>query len=191
MTTSTPPTELPAGLTLRRADPSEAERIAALGARLFSQAYGRSHPEPELSRYLARAFQASELAAAMAQDEAMVLLIEDTEGTPVGYAQLRPGATLSVVPWSALTGCEIRRFYLDQSWHGRGVGIALMAACLDLARRVGTEVLWLQVWQEAGWATRFYQRAGFEIVGETPFRWAEAVETDWLMARRIAREDTA
>jgi len=43
--------------TIRRATVDDAEKMAALGARLFAQAYGETHPEPELSRYLARSFQ--------------------------------------------------------------------------------------------------------------------------------------
>jgi GNAT superfamily N-acetyltransferase len=83
----------------------------------------------------------------------------------------------------------VKRFYLDQTWHGRGIARALMKDCLELAAAGGAEVLWLQVWQEASWAVRFYQRAGFTIVGETPFPWGTRVETDWLMARHAVRKE--
>jgi len=42
---------------IRRATVDDAATMAALGARLFAEAYGETHPEPELSRYLARSFR--------------------------------------------------------------------------------------------------------------------------------------
>jgi len=72
---------------------------------------------------------------------------------------------------------------VDREWQGRGVGRELMARTLQHAIAAGSRYLWLQVWQEADWAIRFYQRAGFGIVGTTPFTWGARLETDWLMAR--------
>ena len=43
-----------ADFTIRPCTPRDAAPISALAAKLFIQAYGPTHPEPELSRYLAR-----------------------------------------------------------------------------------------------------------------------------------------
>jgi GNAT superfamily N-acetyltransferase len=54
----------------------------------------------------------------------------------------------------------IRHAYVLSGQQGRGVGSKLLAHLQDIARRpmlVGT-------WADAGWAIRFYQRQGFELV---------------------------
>lgn len=181
---------LPEALTIRRATAADAATVAALGARLFAQAYGPTHPDPELSEYLARAFRADQVAEAMTGRNATILLVHETEGGPVGYAQLLPGAVLPIEPWSRQVGCEIQRFYVDRRWQGRGVARELMDHSLRLAAAAGAAFAWLQVWQEADWAVRFYDRAGFAPVGTTPFAWGRRVETDWLMARTLTREET-
>ncbi|HEX9248102.1 MAG TPA: hypothetical protein VF856_01310, partial [Gemmatimonadaceae bacterium] len=60
--------------TIRRCTLDDAERMASLGARLFAQAYGETHPEPELSRYLARSFSVEGLRDAMADDGVTMLM---------------------------------------------------------------------------------------------------------------------
>lgn len=177
------PATLPTALQIRRATVADATTIAVLGARLFAQAYGPTHPDPELSEYLARAFRPEGMTQAMSERGTVVYLVEEREGGAVGYAQLQPGTALPAAPWSEQAGCEIQRFYVERTWQGRGVARALMAQALEHAAGVGARHTWLQVWQEADWAVRFYQRAGFTTVGTTPFTWGARVETDWLMAR--------
>ena len=53
----------PTGFSIGAATVADAARLAALGARLFTQAYGPTHPEPELSRYLARSCGVERMAA--------------------------------------------------------------------------------------------------------------------------------
>ncbi|MDZ4675336.1 MAG: GNAT family N-acetyltransferase [Gemmatimonadota bacterium] len=185
---TTAPRTLPVELVIRQATLADAAVVATLGAHLFAQAYGPTHPDPELGEYLARAFRPELVAQAMAERDSAVLLVEELEGGPVGYAQLLPGAALPVPPWSSQVGCEIQRFYLDRQWQGRGVAQELMARSLRHAATAGSELVWLQVWQEAHWAVRFYQRAGFVAVGTTPFEWGSRVETDWLMTRSLKPE---
>lgn len=181
---------LPPGLALRRAGPPDAGTIASLGARLFAQAYGPTHPDPELGEYLARAFRAEDVAAGLQYGGVITYLVEEAGTGAVGYAQLLPGAPLGVSGWAGRPGCEIQRFYLDRPWQGRGVARTMMTAALGHAAATGAEVAWLQVWQEATWAVRFYERAGFVVVGETPFAWGDRTETDWLMAHTLQPAST-
>lgn len=174
------------GVALRACTPADAALLAALGARLFRQAYEDTHPEPELGRYLARTFDAARLGAELARPDACALLAADAAGTPVGYAHLRatPGAAPAGVagarPW------ELLRFYVDAAWHGRGVAPALLDAGMAEARRRGADVLWLDAWQRAGRALAFYRRAGFAVVGTTTFRFGDRVDDDVILARPLA-----
>ena len=52
-----------------------------------------------------------------------------------------------------------------KDWRRRGVGTALMQACLDWARETGIHKLALQVWPHNDAAIRLYEKFGFEREG--------------------------
>jgi ribosomal protein S18 acetylase RimI-like enzyme len=81
---------------------------------------------------------------------------------------------------------ELERIYVDKSAIGRGVGAALMEACLDAARRGGHRTLWLGVWERNPNAIGFYERLGFRQVGTHGFRFGSKLQTDLLMALPLA-----
>jgi ribosomal protein S18 acetylase RimI-like enzyme len=170
---------------IRACTPADAALLAALGAELFVQGYGATHPEPELSRYLARSFGAERFARELADPAVWVVVAEVAPNDPIGYAYLRetngerPDGVDGARPF------EVLRFYVDQAWHGRGVAQALMAACEAEARTRGGDVLWLSVWQEAARPLAFYRRYGFEVVGHTIFEFGERLDDDYVVAKRL------
>jgi len=158
--------------------------LAEMGARLFTETYGPTHPEPGRSEYLARAFALDSLRDAIAGDDAEILVAED-EGEPVGYAFLQDSPTPPAVV-SGRKAIEILRFYVDGKTQGRGIGAMLMKESLGIARRRGADVVWLQTWKEASWAVGFYEHLGFTIVGSAPFYFGDQVAEDYILMIRIA-----
>jgi ribosomal protein S18 acetylase RimI-like enzyme len=172
------------GFVIRRCTLEDAAAMASLGARLFSETYGPTHPEPELSRYLARAFSVGGTREAIGDEDVSMFVVEDAGGNAIAYAYLRASPDRS----SGVKGdraIEIVRFYVDSSCQGRGVGAALMEECFDDARTRGADVTWLQVWKEAPWAVGFYARMGFKIVGSAPFYFGDQVGDDHIMAKTV------
>ena len=170
--------------TIRRCAPGDAPTLASLGARLFTETYGPTHPEPELSRYLARSFSAEGIREAIADARVSMFMVEDSSGDPIAYAFMRA----SPEPPTGVEGrrvFEIVRFYVDSATQGRGVGAALMSSCFDDARERGADVVWLQVWKEAPWAVGFYHRMGFSVVGSAPFYFGEQIGDDHIMSRPV------
>ena len=113
-----------------------------------------------------------------------MFLVEDSPGPAIAYAYLRATST----PPAGVGGLrpfEIVRFYDDPACQGRGVGAALMGACLSDARERGADVVWLQVWKEAPWAVGFYQRMEFSVVGSAPFYFGDRVDDDHIMSRPL------
>lgn len=161
--------------------------MAALGARLFTETYGPTHPEPELSRYLARSFSVDGVRGAIADGDVSMLVVEDSEGRAVAYAYLRSSAE----PPSGVSGgrvFEIVRFYVDGIAQGRGVGAALMEKCFDDAKERGADAIWLQVWKEAPWAVGFYARMGFAVVGSAPFYFGDRIGDDHIMLKEFVEK---
>jgi ribosomal protein S18 acetylase RimI-like enzyme len=172
------------GFSIRRCTVDDAAATATLGARLFTETYGPTHPEPELSRYLARSFSLEAVRGAISDSDVSMLLVEDSLGNPVAYAYMRasPDSPAGVVGERPF---EIVRFYVDGAYQGQGVGAALMDACLADARERRADVVWLQVWKEAPWAVGFYRRMGFSVVGSAPFYFGEQVGDDHIMLRSL------
>ncbi len=170
--------------TIRRCAASDAPALASLGARLFTETYGPTHPEPELSRYLARSFSVENVRQAISDGDVSMFMAEDSSGAPIAYAYLRA----SPDPPDGVDGrhpFEIVRFYVDAARQGRGIGAALMDACVRDAKERGADVVWLQVWKEAPWAVGFYQRMGFSVVGSAPFYFGDQVGDDHIMSRPL------
>ena len=176
--------------SIRPAEPSEAPQLAAFAAKLFRQAYEITHPEPTLSEYLADSFAVPNFARTLEDPRSTILLIVSTDGAWIGYAELHQGKPTA--PTTALTRTlpgtapiEIVRFYVDQEWHGQGVAQELMRACEDWARVRAGDALWLQAWQQAPQALRFYTKAGFEICGTAVFTFGERADEDFILARGL------
>ena len=169
---------------IRRCGTSDAAVLASLAARLFTETYGPTHPEPELSRYLARSFSVEGVRETISDGGVSMFVAEDSSGVPIAYAYLRatPEAPAGV---GGKNPFEIVRFYVDAVCQGRGVGAALMEACLRDAIARGAGVVWLQVWKEAPWAIGFYHRMGFSVVGSAPFYFGDRVGDDHIMARPL------
>ena len=82
---------------------------------------------------------------------------------------------------------EIVRIYADMPWIGKGVGPALMQACLDEAQNRGCALIWLGVWEHNPRAQAFYRKWGFEKIGTHTFMLGADPQTDWIMARKIVK----
>ena len=170
--------------SIRRCTVDDAATMASLAARLFTETYGPTHPEPELSRYLARSFSVEGIREEIAAGGVTMFLAEDSEGKAIAYAYMRSSAD----PPPGVDGNiarEIVRFYVDGAVQGRGLGASLMAECFKDARRRSADVIWLQVWKEAPWAVGFYARMGFSIVGSAPFYFGDQIGDDHIMAKSL------
>ena len=158
--------------------------ISELGARLFAETYGATHREPELSRYLVRAFAVGDVSSAIAKTNVTMFVAEDYGARPIGYAFLRKTDTLPDGVRS-YNSYEVVRFYVDAGTQGRGVGRALMEMCFDDARKRGGDTIWVQAWTQARWAVGFYERMGFSAVGSASFSIGDQIDDDQIMSREL------
>jgi putative acetyltransferase len=62
--------------------------------------------------------------------------------------------------WDATTA-ELKRMWLLEDYHGRGIGYQLITRLFDFARTHGYHRIFLQTGSEQSRAVRFYRRLGF------------------------------
>lgn len=173
-------------IEIRLATPADSRLLAELGAQAFAHTFGPDNTPENLAAYLEGAFT-PEIQAAELAEPTSLFLVAQVEGVPVGYARMREG----VAP-AAIRGAgpiEIARFYARPDWIGRGVGAALMRACLEQAGQRGCATLWLDVWERNHRARAFYARWGFRDVGAQPFQLGADLQTDVLMQRAVPQHD--
>jgi GNAT superfamily N-acetyltransferase len=168
---------------IRRANVDDARLLTELGARLFEQAFGDVNEPENLRAFLDAAFSADAQAAEV-RDPERVTFIAERDGEAIGYATLRRGRRADGVVGERPV--ELQRIYVDKSWHGRGVGDALMTRSIEQAQAWGCDVLWLGVWQENPRAIAFYSRTGFSKVGEQTFMVGRDPQRDFVMGRRMS-----
>ncbi len=165
---------------IRYATAADAELLAGLGARTFFDSFAAENTPENMSAYLASAFGPERQAAEIA-DPATIFLIAEIAGTAAGYARLKMGAAPACI--NGERPVEIVRFYACKEWIGRGVGPALMQACLDEAARRGCDYLWLDVWEQNPRAIAFYRKWGFVEAGTQTFQLGDDLQRDLLMQR--------
>ena len=119
----------------------------------------------------------------MAQPTTRCVLAEAKPGNaPIGYMlTCEPDLPVDVTP----TDYELRRIYLLHRFHGIGVGRALMNAAFEAARELGRSRLLLGVYGKNYDAIRFYEKAGFQQIGERYFTVGTTTHHDAVMARSI------
>ncbi|PKQ37853.1 MAG: N-acetyltransferase [Actinobacteria bacterium HGW-Actinobacteria-1] len=174
-------------MTIRTASLEDAPLLADLGARTFADTFAADNTAEDMADYLARSFGVDIQARELSDDAALVFIAE-VAGVAAGYARLRFGATLDCIPGARPV--EIHRIYADAPWIGKGVGAALMQACLAEATRCECDTIWLDVWERNPRAIAFYARWGFEVVGAQEFVLGDDVQHDLVMARGAAGGST-
>jgi diamine N-acetyltransferase len=158
----------------------DATLLAEIGARTFRDAFGAENEPGDMNEYLASSFGPG-IQMAEILEPGCAFLLAEVAGDAVGYARLRVRAAPPAI--RGARPIEIVRFYSDTSWIGRGVGPALMVACVESGRELGCDVAWLDVWELNPRAIAFYRKWGFEVVGEAEFRLGSDVQHDLLMSR--------
>jgi ribosomal protein S18 acetylase RimI-like enzyme len=167
---------------VRRASAEDAELLAELGARTFDETFAEDNSPEDMAAYVADSFNVGRLTAEL-NDPLSVFFIAEVDGSAAGYAKIRAGEAEGGVEGERPV--ELVRLYVLQEWLGRGVGQALMRRCIDEAREMGFQTIWLGVWERNGRAQAFYRKWDFHEVGEHIFHLGSEPQRDIVMQRAV------
>jgi len=166
------------GIRLVAAGAADADALSEAGARLFVQAYGSYSAADDLAAHVREYFGRDRVAAELQKPDVRYTIARDGDAI-AGFVKIRRGAPPDTVP--AGYAIEVQQLYVDAAWHRKGVGRALMDRAVAAAREQGCAGLWLSVWQDADWATAFYEAYGFRTTGTAEFRLGRTCYEDYLM----------
>ncbi len=165
---------------IRKAQPQDNILLAEIGARMFTDTFASDNSAEDMAAYLAKSFSPEKQAAELAEPGTIFLLAE-LEDKTVGYARLKTGSIPDCI--HGQKPLELVRLYASKEWIGRGIGAALMEACIQQAISDGHDVLWLDVWERNTSAIAFYSRWGFRVVGEQNFELGNEIQNDLVMEK--------
>ena len=168
---------------IRHAVSEDAASLAEFGARTFYETFAADNTPEDMARHLASAWNPALQRAEIADPQIDTLLAVDDSGRFAGFAQLQAGRAPACV--ATHQPVELKRFYVDKPWQGRGVARDLMAAVERAARARGARELWLGVWERNQRAQAFYRRCGFRPVGTQIFVVGSDPQTDQVMLKEI------
>ena len=165
---------------IRRAGPADAQTLAELGARTFADTFAHLYHAEDLAAFLAQAYSLEGARADLADPARAAWLVEDG-GRAIGYALAGPCG----LPHEAVTpGCgELKRIYFLKDRQGGGLGRRLFGEVMGWLQADGPRSVWIGVWSENHGARRFYERQGFEKVGEYGFRVGRTVDREFILHR--------
>ena len=170
-------------ILIRPATAVDVERLCAVAARTFRETYRPTCDPGEVEDYVRDAFTPEAVGAWLDEHDAHTLLAL-LGSEVVGYARVRRGATPAGV--DGPEPVELVRLYVDATLHGRGIGAALMRACLDSARALGARTIWLGAYEENRRALAFYADWGFVPAGTRPFEFGGRIYADPVLQRALS-----
>lgn len=167
---------------IRPAIPGDAPALCAIAQKTYADAFGGSMLAGDLQAHLEKNLALGNIRAFLRDD---VVLVAESAGRPVGYAQFgifAPGALRE-------NAYELRRLYVLSEFQNRGIGSLLLDAALAHPQMQNAREIYLDVWERNHGAIRLYERFGFRVVGRREFAVASgtAADFDLIMVRSAGR----
>jgi GNAT superfamily N-acetyltransferase len=169
-------------VVLKQLAAPDAALLSRIGGASLLESHGHSAPGETMQAYVDKSFS---------EDACRVELREPTnvfwalfyEGEPAGYFKIIYDTSHSMVPLNPVT--KLERIYLLKEFYGLKLGHRLLEKAIALSQAAGDKAMWLDVWKKNDRALRFYEKEGFEPVGESQFAVTEThANPIWVMVRR-------
>ncbi len=119
---------------IRRATPSDAERVADLACRCFTETFGHMYPPEDLAYFLALCYTPETQREALEDPRCAIWLLEDGDEA-IGHVYVGPCGLPH--PEADDTHGEIKRLYILSHAHNGGWGAKLMQTAMDWLLREG------------------------------------------------------
>ncbi len=171
---------------IRPARATEAEALHDLAALTFPLACPPSTTEAAKAAFIEQHLSRAAFEQYLADPQRLVLVAVRGDEL-VGYAMLVHGEPADPDVAAAVQHrptAELSKLYVHPDLHGGGVASALVEHVLQAAVDEGAVSVWLGVNIHNARANRFYEKAGFAVVGTKGFRVGEVVEDDYVRERQ-------
>jgi ribosomal protein S18 acetylase RimI-like enzyme len=166
-------------ISIQPATVADTEVLSRIGGQTIFESHGRSAPHHVMQAYVDDKFSPAALEAELL-DARNIFHLLHYNGQVAGYSKIIFNTPIDPVPDQKIT--KLERLYLLEGFHDKKLGHRLLQFNIDLTKLNGQTGMWLYVWKGNDRALKFYERAGFAIVGDGWFRLtAEHANPNWQM----------
>ena len=134
----------------------------------FYQTYVAIHPENAglLKAYTEEHFSEAKILEQLQKSEVSYYLAQ-LGAEVVGYMKTVQGDAPAQV--RSKPSLALEKLYVSQEHQGKSIGQRLFDSLKPVAQSQGNKSIWLSVYENNQVALEFYQKNGFEVIGETDF----------------------
>ena len=152
-------------MNIRVANINDASSLAALSIEVWLGTYIRNGINAFFADYVLEEYSTQKLTDILLNDNGRVFVSENAEGID-GLVQVSHDKA------SAAGNCsntEISKLYVQPRHQGKQIGTKLLEAALEYCVSCGVDTPWLTVNSENTGALSFYEKFGFQNIGQTHF----------------------
>lgn len=166
-------------ISYERLTPADAPWLAKVGGITILESHGHSAPAEVMQAYLDRSFS-EEACRTELSDEKNIFTAVHYNEQRAGYSKIIFNTPHPMVSLQPVT--KLERLYLLKEFHDLKLGHGLLQQAIQLSQEHSDKGMWLDVWKGNERAIRFYEKQGFETVGENEFvLTASRVNPIWVM----------
>lgn len=160
-------------ISLRRIVSADVPALSGMAKVTFFDTFTGTCTDADMAGFLE--YYYNEAALQKELDEGIEYFFAEADGQPVGYLSFRDEKP-SFPEIKGSAALELKRFYVDKAFHGKGAAHTMMHFFLDHAAAQGYDVVFLGVWEFNFRAQKFYHKYGFLTsehrhdfpIGDTP-----------------------
>jgi ribosomal protein S18 acetylase RimI-like enzyme len=165
-----------------RLTPGDAALLARIGGASLLESHGHSAPAEVMQQYVDRNFNEQACREELADDNNIFTAVV-YNNQPAGYSKIILNTPHPAVNLQPVT--KLERLYLLKEYYDQKLGHRLLQQAVDISKKEGEKGMWLDVWKENHRAIHFYQKQGFETVGESRFKLTETrTNPIWVLLLR-------
>ena len=144
--------------------------VSDLATKTFIESHGESASLHDIQEYVNTKFNHNAVREELSQRRNIYHIIYHN-GNAAGYSKIILNHDHDGIQLSDVT--KLERLYLLKEFYDLKLGHQLLEFNISLAEQNNQNGMWLFVWKNNNRAVRFYQKAGFEIVGSHVFKISE------------------
>lgn len=158
--------------------------VLALLARItFAETFGHYFSYPmDVLNYLDLTFGVAKIRRGI-QKENNEFWIALYDGLPVGYAKLKLNSVpdTMTIPHAA----QLQKIYVLKDFLSKKIGLKLQDSLFAEAQARNYQTLWLSVLKENARAIRFYEKSGYQPIGEHDFQIGKENFSFFIMSKSL------
>lgn len=151
-------------LQIQQIDVSQAQLLSDLAKKIYIPHYPYLWNEGGINWYINEYAYPVEKIKKEILDSNNVHFIAYLNEEPIGYLKLNINANSK--GFDPITTLELERIYILQNSIQKGIGTQLMQFVKDFSKQLNKKTILLKAMDSANKALAFYQKNGFEIVGD-------------------------